>query len=535
MQAHRFRAPKEDGAILAEPPLDRAPELLNANRTRLASWDHDFQGRRFSVLREKTRADAFDAARRYHETAGLDLPSTPDPDRPVVVTGHQPELFHPGVWVKNFAVFGIAAASGGTGLNLIVDNDIPKGARIRVPDGSSPTLKTKAVAFDNWAGEVPFEDQPIRDRGLFDNFPGRIHAMLGGLVAHPLVDRFWSHVETTPEPITEVGRYFARARRLIEAEWGVRNWEVPLSDLCETDGFRWFACHLLAHLPRFQTVHNDALNRYRALYHIRSKNHPVAALDREGEWLEAPFWVWRKSEPRRHPLQVRQLARTMELKIGGESFPFLTLPLGPDREACCAVEALATLPALGIRLRTRALTTTMFARLLVGDLFVHGIGGAKYDELGDEVARGFFRIDPPDFLTLSMTLHLGLPTSRATAADLLAAGRRIRDLSWQPERFLTPEARAGAAELLQRKRSLIAGEPMTREERIARYEALRIVNTGLAALVADQLPGAVAERAALLQSLGQDSVARSREYSLVLHDERRIRDVMTQLAGVSRA
>ena len=52
---------------------------------------------------------------------------------PLVVTGHQPELFHPGVWVKNFATAAIARAHGGLGLNLIVDNDLPKSASIRVP------------------------------------------------------------------------------------------------------------------------------------------------------------------------------------------------------------------------------------------------------------------------------------------------------------------------------------------------------------------------------------------------------------------
>ena len=81
----------------------------------------------------------------------------------------------------------------------------------------------------------------------------------------------------------------------------------------------------------------------------------------------------------------------MDLRIGGEddarssssrSRP-TARPAAPSRRS-------ATCPAAGIRLRTRALTTTMFARFLLGDLFVHGIGGAKYDELGDEIARGFF-------------------------------------------------------------------------------------------------------------------------------------------------
>ena len=64
------------------------------------------------------------------------------------------------------------------------------------------------------------------------------------------------------------------------------------------------------------------------------------------------------------------------------------------------------------------LTTTLFSRFLLGDLFIHGIGGAKYDELGDEIARRFFGIEPPGFLTVSMTLWLGLPSDPASPADL---------------------------------------------------------------------------------------------------------------------
>ena len=137
--------------------------------------------------------------RRYHEGAGLDLPPAPDESTPVVATGHQPELFHPGVWVKNFAVSGLAAKSSGVGLNLIVDDDIPKGAFVRVPATVGDARRTKPLPFDDWSGEVPYEDQPIRDASLFSSFPARVREALEGQIARPLVDRFWSHVMSAPE------------------------------------------------------------------------------------------------------------------------------------------------------------------------------------------------------------------------------------------------------------------------------------------------------------------------------------------------
>jgi len=57
----------------------------------------------------------------------------------------------------------------------------------------------------------------------------------------------------------------------------------------------------------------------------------------------------------------------------------------------------------------RALTLTLFARLILGDFFIHGIGGGKYDEVTDQIIRDYFGIDPPAFQVVSGTLHLPFP------------------------------------------------------------------------------------------------------------------------------
>ena len=225
---------------------------------------------------------------------------------------------------------------------------------------------------------------------------------------------------------------FSLARRELEASWGVSNLEVPLSEVCQTDGFFWFVSHLLAQLPRYRQVHNDALDEYRAAHRIRSKNHPVAALARAGRVARgAVLGLARRTTAAPRTLGPAA-SRVMDLRIAGEDEVLIELPLAPEREACCAVERLRELAARSIRLRTRALTTTMFSRFLLGDLFIHGIGGAKYDELGDEIARRFFGIEPPGFLTVSMTLWLGLPADPATAAELAAIDRAIARPPIQP-------------------------------------------------------------------------------------------------------
>ncbi|SIN80372.1 hypothetical protein SAMN05444166_0960 [Singulisphaera sp. GP187] len=526
MSTHRLRAPSDDGALLAVPPLGEAAPVTADNVERLGRWDYDFQGRRSSRLRGQVRSQVLKGARDYLARLGLDLPSPTDPSAPLVVTGHQPELYHPGVWVKNFAVAALAKHQRGTGLNFIVDNDLHKSSTIRVPQKSGDGgLHVQRVEYDQWTGDLPFEDLNVKDEGLFESFGTRVREVLTDSVADPLIDTFWPLVLKRREQTRRLGLRFAAARRELEGSWGVHNAEIPLSAVCETEGFLWFASHILADLPRFQTVHNEALARYRARYQIRSRHHPVPALGRQDEWREAPFWVWRGSEPRRRSLFVRQLPRTMELRAGGEDRPFLELPLGPDRDACCAVEQLLNLPAQRIRLRTRALTTTMFARLLLGDLFVHGIGGAKYDELGDEIIRGFFAIEPPDYLTLSMTLWLGLGLDPAGAERLAALNRGLRDLTYNPDRHLADRTPALQA-LVAAKQAAIALPIGSHHERLRRFQEIRRLNESLQIgvnSVRDQLQ---AEQARMVAVVGRNQVARNREYAFVLHSERRLHEVM---------
>jgi hypothetical protein len=529
MKRHRLRAPSADGALFAHPPLSDAGARLAQNIAHLERFDHDFQGRRAGFLRGKARAEALALAAKHLERFGLPAAPLPHPGAPWIMAGHQPELFHAGVWAKNFGVWSMAESLQAVPFNFVVDNDIPKSASIRVPVLTPNGLRTQTVPFDSVAGEFPYEDLVTRDEELFAAFARRITEVMGGLVPDPIVLDYWPRVLKFRERTDRTGLRFALARRELEADWGARNWEAPLSALCETESFLWFASHLLAQLDRFQEVHNAALARYRKLYKIRSTHHPVPALGREGQWLEAPFWVWRADRPRRRPLWVRQLAHSMELRATGDDTPFLVLPLAPDREACCAVEVLRTLPEKRIRLRTRALTTTLFARLLLADVFVHGIGGAKYDELGNEIVRGFFGIEPPTHFTLSLTLWLGIPADPATPEELHELERSLRELRYNPDRHLAAPPDPALADWVEAKSRAIAAPIDTHRQRVERFQAIRRANQALEPAAQAARPALEQTRNRLRAGLKHNAVATSREFSFVLHSQKRLRDALDRL------
>ncbi len=530
MTARHLRAPSTDGALLAEPPLHMAGGQAAANAARLSAWDYDFQGRRASWLRPQIRREILQLARGFLRRYGLEAPETSGgAETPLIVTGHQPELFHPGVWAKNFAAAAVADACRGLALNLIVDNDIPKSASIRVPRFAGGRLGTVEVEFDEWQGEIPYEDWKVRDEARFATFARRVHEVLAGAVEDPLLDDYWPRAVGRRAEADTLGLRFSLARREVEQSWGVSNLELPLGTVCQTEGFLWFASHLIAQLPRYQDVHNACLTEYRAIHRIRSRHHPVAALTRQGDWLEAPFWVWRAGQPRRRGLLARQLPRVVELRVDGENEILIALPLSPDGEACCAVERLRELPQQGIRLRTRALTTTMFSRFLLGDLFIHGIGGAKYDELGDEISRRFFGLEPPGFLTLSLTLWLGLPADPAASAELGALRRRLRDLTYNPDRYLAEPNPDEVRILLNAKSEALTWPATSRRERIARGRALRRCNEALQPWVETLRADLLARKARLQAGRRSNRIAHNREFASVLHSMRRLR---TNLQGL---
>jgi hypothetical protein len=285
-----------------------------------------------------------------------------------------------------------------------------------------------------------------------------------------------------------LGDLFALARRLWEERWGCRNLEIPISWLADSHAYRGFAAHLLAEAPRFLAVHNQALAGYRARHRIRSTHHPVTALATDGDWHEVPFWAWCSGDTQRQRLFVRP---------GGTG-------RGPEiRVARAILGGLDDLLREGWKIRPRALTTTLFARLYLADLFVHGIGGAIYDELTDDLIRQFFGLEPPEFLVVSGTLYLPQP-QLASGLSASEVKRRLRHIWFNPDRYLTSRTNDNGVQALSRqKQDLVAQQPEESDAKRARFHTIIALNERLRPPVAVQI-------AALQQELEQ---ARRRDAS----------------------
>ena len=137
----QVRVPREDGGLLAIPNLCDAPEAAVRNREHRAYNGCQILGVPLKQFRQHACDESLVAAERYtSRILGRDCGLSPA--GPLIATGHQPDLFHPGVWVKQYAASELARRCNGVGLNLIVDSDMMRSHRIRVPVGMAALRRT---------------------------------------------------------------------------------------------------------------------------------------------------------------------------------------------------------------------------------------------------------------------------------------------------------------------------------------------------------------------------------------------------------
>ena len=193
------------------------------------------------------------------------------------------------------------------------------------------------------------------------------------------------------------------------------------------------------------------------------------------------------------------------------------LPLSAERDAQAAVNELASLSGRGIKLRTRALITTMFARVVLGDLFVHGIGGSKYDQLTDMLIERFLGLEPPAYMTATATLRLPVRLPQETDEDLRRVDAELRNLTYHPESFLNgPRLSADAAATLRTKRDWI-GVEQTPENAKTRCRSIRGANDALQSILTARRGELSERRERLIEALRKKETLASREFPFVLY------------------
>jgi hypothetical protein len=521
-QYARYRAPAESGQKLIVPPWSDLGDIASANCGWRARSDIEIGGQSLEEFASQARrelvARAAEHVATYHSPqAAANMAALVDCSRPLILTGHQPEMVHAGVWLKNFAAAALAKSRGGIALNLVIDGDACRSTSIRVPGGTLNEPRFAAVEFDRPAEKTPWEERTVVDERTWQSFAQRVRSETRELLPERILDQWWPTAIERYHATGRIGASLAQARHLTELAWGQESLELPQSQMCQTDAFRRFACHLFLHLPRFVDAYNASLVEYRRVHRIRNHAHPVPNLACQRPWLQAPFWIWSAADPRRRPVYIRREPTALVLSDLG-SFE-RSLPLAKGGDPASAVAELARWESEGYKLRSRALITTMFARLAVADLFIHGIGGAKYDQATDAICQRFFGTAPPPFAAISGTLRLPIAHGNGDDVTIRQLRQSLRELDYHPERFVAIDGPAsasnGAERFLSEKRSWI-DTSKTPQNAASRHAAITAANHALQPFLAERRSNLETQLATAAEQSRANRVLNSREFSFCL-------------------
>lgn len=514
----RYRAPRDDGDALLEPARDQLHDLVFSNRRLRCDLlgRIELAGLPADRLASRARTELLDRV-RSQPTLGHARA-----DSPLVLSGHQPELFHPGVWFKNFVLARLARAVEGAGVHLLIDSDLCRATALRAPAGTRDEPRVATLPYDRPAAPVPYEERRVLDERLFGSLAERAAEAIRPWVADPMIGPLWREAERVASEGGLLRDALSEPRRRVEASWGLCNGELPLSAVCDAGAFRWFLVDLVRRAPELRAAHNGALADYRRAHRLRNAAQPIPDLAERDGWTEAPFWVWSASDPERRAVWTRAAQGGVELSDRAGWSVVL------DRNADLAVEQLEAVRAEGVKLRSRALVTTLYCRLILADLFLHGIGGAKYDQVTDDLSERMFGAAPPPHATVTATLWL--PRERGPRVDGDALRRRLRDMRYHPERFLEnpdPAARAAVAEKAHWVKT-----PKARTAAAQRHQGIERANRALRQTIEPLRVAAQQELAVADRMRRAALVTDARDYAFCLFPQDDLRTRLTELSSL---
>lgn len=311
-------------------------------------------------------------------------------DRPVIATGHQAWLWHPGILAKHIATRIAADRAGASALNVVVDYDPVEAAAISLPvrRGDRLEIVTRSISGINT------EIWP----GYHDPIDGRAAAAILRAMAKESDGELLVDVEPTAKAWEEAtGQTFAEQISSVLSRLA-RPWagEIPLvmaSKLPGSPEGGSLVRRMIDDARRCVTAYNRAV-----ALHPRAGIRPLF----EGvDEVELPFWT-----------QTRGRRGRLYVDLGDSNRP---VAFSDDPEA-----DLAWRNGTPACIVPRALSLTAILRSAFCDLFIHGKGGGVYDRITEDWWRawGGSELAPMAVASADVRLAFDVPVSDRAALNL---------------------------------------------------------------------------------------------------------------------
>jgi hypothetical protein len=310
-----------------------------------------------------------------------------DQNRPIIATGHQTLLWHPGILAKYLAAQACSQASGLATANLVVDQHAEGFGDFEIPARRSEgSLAVRRLHLTTPRKGVPMglhePFTPLRPPALP---PGVLPSVAAGVNA--IYDAVYAHRDAP-----NAARQMARALQDLMAPWVAPLPVVTSSDLLGTTFARALLAAMAADPAGCAGHYNEAV-----------RSLPEAGIGEllvRDDYIELPLWRVRDDGRRMHAYDndvqawLEGSASRSASASGGDHAPVL-MP--------------------------RALLLTALVRLGMCDLFIHGRGGANYDRAMERWIGNWLGVRPAAIAMVTADVRLPLGDDGDVPVDADAA------------------------------------------------------------------------------------------------------------------
>lgn len=373
----------------------------------------------------------------------------------VFSAGHQPVIYHSGILYKNYLLSRVLRQTpGALGLNVGIDTDAGDGGEIFFIEAQllpeprpvirAVSIRAASAQLTSAAGDEIFLTQRLADSNALREKFARIRR---GLAATGHAAEAIRAAETGALYERLAGADLSLANTLLRRayEGAPPYLDVPFSRMLLFPAVAAVLRGLLRDAGAVADLYDATLDRYRLDHKIKNLANPFPNLRREESYRELPFWVIDRRRGSREPLWFTPTESGLVYARGASK---IALDLAPFA---------GTLACGDLLIAPRALLTTMLLRLLFSDLFVHGTGGAKYDQLTDRFIRSRLNLDAPRYATASASRYLFAPARAQYEAARDREARR-REMTFHIDQHLDkflPAEREELARLAAAKAVLV--------------------------------------------------------------------------------
>ena len=383
-----------------KPPYGEWSEILSANLSMLEGVNQ--------LARQEIRSEVFVKAQRYTAElviralkSGIQIAPIPNDDRPdsaVIMTGHQPIIYHSGLLIKEQLLVQAADNLSAIPVNVIIDTDAGDAGKVTWPVIRNGELAIQQGSLVRGEGALFIEQQVAAKPQLIELF-SRIRDDL----REAKLDKAARSVEQVEKLyLALAGEPISVANSIVRRSiTGHLPLEIPLSVISALPAVQRWLLAIVKDGARCAATYNQTLDAYRLSHKIKNGANPFPNMKIEGDTIELP--LWRINRAGRYPIVLK----------GGEPFEL----------------------ANGETLAPRGGIVTLLLRGYCSELFIHGLGGARYDLFVDEFALRYLRDSLPRFVVASRTRHL-FPEKVEEISQALELKQHFKEIVSHTEKFL---------------------------------------------------------------------------------------------------